>query len=71
MLFASELVAKAGPDDIDCLLDVVDRSERRLGEIVVQIFGPQEHVFDKLVLKPCARDRTELVGGAHRKNRAS
>src|SRR5882757_11549056 len=59
----SELVAQAAPDDIDRLLDVVESVERRLTEVVVQIFGSQEHMVDKLVFKPRARHPTELIDG--------
>ena len=57
MLFASELIAQATPDDIHRVLGIVII----LGEVIVQVFGPYENVLYKLVFESCASGPAKLV----------
>src|SRR5579883_1732944 len=67
----SELPAQAAPDDVDIFLEVVadDVRRLRLGKTIMQIFRPQEHVVDKLVFKPGARNPAELIDFVAQKTR--
>ena len=64
-----EFVAQATTDCIDRLPDIVETGERRRTEVVMQVFGPQEHVIHQLVFKPCACHPTELADAVREADR--
>src|SRR5258707_9799798 len=66
----SELPAQAAPDDIDPLRNAPE-TDVRFVEVVMQVFGPQEHMFDELIFKPRSRDPTELAGTGRDTSRVS
>src|SRR5262249_19635240 len=58
---ASELVAQPASDRVNRLPERAEGGERRLAEVVMQIFDPCDQWSPNLVFKPRARSPTELI----------